>query len=319
MNVGNSGSGNTLSLLAGHSVVFSSSGSIEYGLGTVLLSANDPGATSGGGTGPANMTMTQGDVSAEFIDLQLHSNGADGGSIGTITNPFQIGSGQIAAQTNGASVFLSASGAVTIGAAGTDVGVNLQGSNASQTPGNLTLSATNILQNAGAPILVTNLIATATAGSLTLTDGGNGSSDLGNEISGYALFNSTGDTSFTNTISTIVGTPLANANVDPPNSVIGGNLTILITDANQDVNANGHANLTLDGSVYVNGTGDTTLHAAGNLVNNNGDGAIIGTNIPGTSLILISDNGSIGAANSPFCPWHEWQHPAHASCGGTEW
>ena len=298
VNVGSSGAGNTLNLLAGHSIVFGSSGSIEFGLGTVVLSANDPGAAPGGGIGPANMTL--GGVSAEFIDLQLHSNGVDGGSIVTITNPFQLGSGQVAVQTNGASVFLSASGAVTIGAAGTDVGVNLKGSDAGQTPGNLTLSAASILQNAGAPILATNLIATATAGSLTLADGGNGSTDLGNEISGYALFNSAGDTSFTNTISTIVGTPVADDNVDPPNSVIGGDLTILVTDANQDVNANGYANLILDGRIHVNGTGISTLHASGNLINNNSDGALIGTVATGTSLVLISDNGSIGTSNSPF-------------------
>ncbi len=80
--------------------------------------------------------------------------------------------------------------------------------------------------------------------------------DAGNQVGGYVLLNSAGDANFTNTITTILGVP-NDESVNPPNSVIGGNLDVEVTDANQDVNANGHATLTMDGRVHAQGSGDT--------------------------------------------------------------
>jgi hypothetical protein len=144
------------------------------------------------------------------------------------------------------------------------------------------------------------LIATSDNGLLQLADGGHGigtvcnpcTADAGNQVSGYGLFNSLGNTNFTNTVSTTVGIPGSDS---PQTSVIGGNLDVEVTDANQNVN-NGHATLTMDGRVHTQQTmvsGDTVLHAAGDLINNIGNGTIIATN-----LSLVSDYGTVGASNT---------------------
>jgi filamentous hemagglutinin family protein len=148
----------------------------------------------------------------------------------------------------------------------------------------------------------TGLVATSDHGNIVLNDGGNGAvtdtgagtvADGGNKVGGYVLLNSSGDASFANTIATTLGTPVADDN-DPGlyNFVIGGNLSVTVADA-----PGGSASpaLTLDGRLHVQGMGDTTLHAAGDLINNNGDGTIYADH-----LNLITDNGGIGTGSWSF-------------------
>ena len=310
VNVGNSGSGNTLKLVAGHSIAFFNNsiveggvvidlgqGSIEYSLGTVVLSANDPGAGSGGGTGPANMVL--GGVTAKYIDLQLHSNGADGGSIGTITNPFQLGSGQVAVQTNGANVFLSASGVVTIGAAGTDIGVNLKGSDAGQTPGNLTLSATSILQNAGAAGAIL-------ASSLNLHSTSNTNADImltnsNNQVTGPVTFQSDTDVSFANSLATYLGTSSAGGTF----TAVSASDLYIVSGATLTAGAAGNALL---------------LSAANRFINNAGSSAVLLTG--GGRFLIYSQNPSndtFGNLDSHNTAVWDTIYPGAVSVGGNRY
>jgi filamentous hemagglutinin family protein len=251
VNVGNSGAGNTLQLRAGHSI--NGSGSIEYNRGTVVLSAKDPGG-SGGLNGPAAITL--GGVSAEFIDLQLHSNGVDRGSIGTSASPLKVGSAQIAVQTDGASLFLSASGfgasgALTIGAVGTDVGVNLKGGDPGQVPGNLTLSAGSILQDTGAPIVVTNLTASADA-NIDLAN-------TNNQVAGAATFQSGSNVSFDNSLATYLGTSSAGGTI----TAISASDLSLVSGATLTAGAPRNALVLSAGNRFINDAGSSAVQLTG--------------------------------------------------------
>jgi filamentous hemagglutinin family protein len=170
----------------------------------------------------------------------------------------------------------------------------------------------------------TGLSVTSDNGNIVLNDGGHASggnfgADPGNQIGGdinaYTVLNSpVGDASFTSTKDTIfggpayypngatpsfpfTGTPSAPpANYTSPDSYIGGNLTLTVTDAN----AAGPqpAVLVVAGRIHMqnrNG-GYSTVHASGDLDNNNGDGTLIaGLAGANSNLSLISDNRTIGS------------------------
>jgi filamentous hemagglutinin family protein len=268
---------NTLTLQAGRSIILGG-GSLNYSTGNIVLSANDPGAATGDRVpGAASLTSGSFSVAAANVTLELHSDGSDGGSIGTSAASFNVPGGALSVTTSGASAFLTATlpgGAqqLTIGNGGINTGV-----------GNLTLSGSAIIQNPGSPIITNILTVAATGGNISL--------NAANQVTGYAIFNSTGDTGYTNTVNTFLGGPDfptgAPNGYTPPTSVVGGNLDVEVNDANQT--GGNHSLLVMTGRVDATGSGVTILHATGDIDNNSGDGTIIAAN-----MSLVSDFGAVG-------------------------
>ena len=177
----------------------------------------------------------------------------------------------------------------------------------------------------------TGLHATSDNGSLYLDDGGNlgdiqgedigfdTGNRIGGDINGYSVFNSAGDTFFTNTVDTIIGghayypidektgdpvppeypftgTPMAPPDkYESPNSTIGGNLKVRVVDFATPEN---HPVLVIAGRIHAenNQGGYSALQASGDIANNNGAGTIIVGTVDGeyNDLSLISDFGSVG-------------------------
>lgn len=131
-------------------------------------------------------------------------------------------------------------------------------------------AAGSIVQSNGSiQASVLNVATTGAGHSITL-------GSVGNEISGAIFLSTPSDATIANGQTTTLGA-----------ITVGGLLNVSVTDSIQGA---GHSALILAGPVNVGGSGDTVIHATGDIINLHGQSLITAD-----ALNLISDYGSIGA------------------------
>jgi filamentous hemagglutinin family protein len=137
--------------------------------------------------------------------------------------------------------------------------------------GSLGLNACGSIVQSGGSIQASDLNVTTTGAGHSITLG-----SVGNEISGTIVLSTPSDAAIANGQTTTLGA-----------ITVGGLLNVSVTDPNQ---GNGHSSLMLTDAVDVSGSGDTVIHATGDIINLHGQSLITAD-----ALNLISDYGSIGA------------------------
>ncbi|MBS0277688.1 MAG: filamentous hemagglutinin N-terminal domain-containing protein [Proteobacteria bacterium] len=170
----------------------------------------------------------------------------------TINAPVStLGSGAIDTFASGGSITLNSS--INVGA--DSLGLQASGS---------------IVQSAGS-IQASGLNVATTGAGHSITLG-----SVGNEISGAISLSTQSDATIANGQTTTLGA-----------ITVGGLLNVSVADSIQGA---GHSALMLAGPVNVGGSGDTVIHATGDIINLHGQSLITAD-----ALNLISDYGSIGA------------------------
>ena len=292
---GNNTIGGGLALDSGGLMLMEGSNVIESGIVSTGNGSETALATNGEGelvfvSGSDAYIQVQGDVAF----YGAYSGGAL--SLSTSgTYDLSDASGNITTHQNGIDIFnpLSAAGTIGLSAPGDIVQHTLMG----QTGGDTHITTPGAL------------LITSTDGAISLTD-------PNNQVSGYAVFNSAGDTSFTNSVTTVLGGPEepdgytgGSGGYTPQNSMIGGALDIEVTDLNQTDDT--HSNLILAGNIRAESTTATsTLHATGDIDNNDNFGSISADN-----LSLVSDDGAIGGKISGYT--NSWNLTVASNSGDT--